>query len=91
MGINFCSKFLGKAPISSIEEIIEHIKHIKHVGGIDILSLGSDFDGIINDVEINNASEFNKLYEALKKSNFTEDDIEKIFYKNVQRVFKETL
>lgn len=91
MGINFCSKFLGKAPISSIEEIIEHIKHIKHVGGIDILSLGSDFDGIINDVEIKNASEFNKLYEALEKINFTEDEIEKIFYKNVQRVFKETL
>lgn len=83
MGINFCLKFLGKVFILFIEEIIEYIKYIKYVGGIDILFLGSDFDGIINDVEIKNVLEFNKLYEVFKKSNFIEDDIEKIFYKNV--------
>lgn len=32
-----------------------------------------------------------KLYEFLKKEGFSEDDIEKIYYKNVLRVIKEVL
>lgn len=91
MGINFCSDFLGNESVSSIEEMIYHIKHIKNIGGIDVLALGSDFDGIHNEVEIENASEFNKLYLALKQNDFKESEIEKVFYKNVLRVFKENL
>ena len=91
MGLNFCSDFLGTANIASIEEIVCHAKHIKEVGGIDVLCLGSDFDGILNEVEIENASQFNKLYDGLKKVSFTDDEVEKIFYKNVLRVFSETL
>lgn len=89
MGINFCSDFLGNESVSSIEEMICHIKHIRNIGGIDVLALGSDFDGIHNEVEIENASEFNKLYLALKQNHFKESEIEKIFYKNVLRVFEE--
>jgi membrane dipeptidase len=91
MGINFCSDFLGNKNISTIEDMIIHMKHIKKIGGIDVLALGSDFDGIENEVEIKDASEFNKLYLALKNNNFSELEIEKIFYKNAIRVFKETL
>lgn len=91
MGINFCSNFLGSDSVSSIEEMIFHIKHIKNVGGIDVLAIGSDFDGIINEVEIKDISELDKLYVALKNNNFNETEIEKIFYKNVIRVFEETL
>ena len=91
MGLNFCSDFLGKDSIASIEEIVCHAKHIKNVGGIDVLCLGSDFDGILNEVEIENASQFYKLYDGLKNADFTDDEIEKVFYKNVLRVFSETL
>lgn len=91
MGLNFCIDFLGKEKISSLKEIVSHAKYIKNVGGIDVLCLGSDFDGIDNEVEIANASEFYKLHDELKKNNFTEDEIEKVFYKNVLRVFNNTL
>ncbi|SFC89250.1 dipeptidase [Clostridium uliginosum] len=91
MGINFCSEFLGKEKISSLEDILVHIKHIKNVGGIDVISLGSDFDGIDNEVEIRDCSKFNKLYVALKENGFNESEIEKIFYKNTMRVFNEVL
>ena len=91
MGINFCSDFLGTKNVSSIEDMILHIKHIKNIGGIDVIALGSDYDGIDNEVEIKDPSEFNKLYIALKNNNFSEVEIEKIFYKNVMRVFNETL
>ena len=91
MGLNFCSDFLGKNKIASIEEIVCHAKHIKNIGGVDVLCLGSDFDGILNEVEIENSSQFNKLYDGLKNINFTDDEIEKVFYKNALRVFSETL
>ena len=77
--------------ITSIEDMIKHIKHIKNVGGIDVLALGSDFDGIENKVEIDNASEMGKLAFGLEKEGFTYDEIEKIYSKNVIRLFKEVL
>ncbi|MGG7176284.1 dipeptidase [Clostridium paraputrificum] len=91
MGINFCSDFIGNKPITAIEDMVQHIKHIKNVGGIDVISLGSDFDGIGNEVEIKDASEMGKLALELKKAGFTEREIEKIYYKNALRLFIETL
>ncbi|MBS5884959.1 MAG: dipeptidase [Clostridium sp.] len=91
MGLNFCAPFLGKEKISTIESMIAHIKHIRNVGGIDVLSLGTDFDGIENEVEIRNIGEIGKLRDALIKEKFTNSEIDKIFFKNVKRVIKECL
>ena len=91
MGINFCAEFLGKNEVSSIEDMVKHIKHIKNVGGIDVISLGSDFDGIENKVEINDTSQMDKLKDALEKEGFSYEEIEKIYYKNALRVFLEVL
>lgn len=91
MGINFEKSFLGKSSKGRLEEMLSHIKHIKNVGGIDVISIGSDFDGIETASEINNCSEMYKLADILKINNFTENDIEKILYKNALRVIKNTL
>lgn len=95
MGLNFCSAFCKPNGVNSIdevttiEEIINHAKHIKNIGGIEVLGLGSDFDGIENEVQINDISKMDKLFYELKKVNFTESEIEKVFYKNILRVMKE--
>ncbi|MBP1889650.1 membrane dipeptidase [Clostridium moniliforme] len=89
MGLNFCSSFVGENEVTSISDLVKHAKHIRNIGGIDVLALGSDFDGIENEVEIKDTSEMNKLYYALNKEGFSEEDIEKIFYKNIIRVLKE--
>jgi membrane dipeptidase len=89
MGINFYGHFLGGDEFSRIDDMIRHIKHIKKVGGIDVLSLGSDFDGIDSTLEIENIGEIHKLIYALQKNNFTDDEIDKILYKNTLRVLKE--
>lgn len=93
MGLNFCLDFLEdpEDSIARLEAIAAHAEHIKNVGGIDVLSIGSDFDGILNEVEIEDSSQFYKLYDILKKHNFTEREIEKVFYDNVKRVFRDTL
>ena len=90
MGLNFCSAFIEdhNETYTTIERMVEHIRHIVKVGGIGCVGLGSDFDGIDNELEIKDASGLPLLYEALRKY-FTEEEIEKVFYKNVLRVYKE--
>ncbi|WP_010241651.1 dipeptidase [Clostridium arbusti] len=89
MGINFYNKFLGKNNVSKIEDMIYHIKHICNVGGVEVIALGSDFDGIDCDVEIKNTGEMGKLGKELIKVGFSESDVEKIFYKNALRVISD--
>ena len=65
-----------------------HINHIKEVGGIDVIALGSDFDGIPTPKGMSDASKTILLKEALIKEGYTKEEIDKIFYKNFLRVFK---
>ena len=90
-GINFCSSFIGDNSMTMISDMIRHIKHIKNVGGIDVIALGSDFDGIESPVEIKDSSEMNKLAISLEKEGFNIYEIEKIFYKNALRVIKNVM
>ena len=89
-GLNFCSSFIEdhNEKMTLIKDMVRHIDHIVEVGGIDCIGLGSDFDGIGNDLEIRDASGMQLLYEALKE-HYSEKDLEKIFYRNVLRVYKE--
>lgn len=91
MGINFCSSFIGNREKAYIEDMVRHIKHIRNLGGIDVISLGTDYDGIGNEVEIKDIGEIENLAIELRKNGFSEEEIEKIYSKNVIRVFKETL
>ena len=92
MGLNYCSAFIEEDDhvYTSFEGMVRHIRHIAKVGGIDCIGLGSDFDGIGSTLEIKDASGMQKLYYELKKY-FTEDEIEKIFFRNVLRVYKDNL
>lgn len=95
MGINYCGDFLlptdnGGAK-SYVKDMVKHIQHIVSVGGIDCVGLGSDFDGIDPNLEMNDASKLPMLEKALQEVGFTQEEIAKIFYKNVLRVYKEIL
>lgn len=89
MGICFERDFLGDSEKARIEDMVNHIKHIKNVGGIDVLAIGSDFDGCNPNGEIGNIGEIEKLIYALKDNGFAEDEIDKIFYKNALRVIRD--
>lgn len=90
-GINYASLFLGDDEVSRVEDMIKHINHIVNVGGIDVVSLGSDYDGISCELEIKNAGEMDKLIFALKKEGYCETSIDKILYKNAKRIIKEVM
>lgn len=95
-GINLYPYFLtdeikGQPTIGTIDAIIAHIKHIVQVGGYECVGLGTDFDGIEGHDEIKDASYMPYIEAALSKAGFTEGQIEKIFSKNVLRVYEEIL
>ncbi len=96
-GINFNKAFVAGRPglsgreESTMEEILAHIRHMKKVGGIEVIGLGSDFDGIPNPVAFKDASGMQLLAEAMERDGFTTGEIEAVFYKNVLRVYQELL
>lgn len=91
MGINFAKDFLGNAPISRVSDMVLHIKHIRRVGGLDVIAIGSDFDGISPELELAHAGQMSKLTIALESSGFTAGEIDKICWGNALRVIKDTL
>ena len=92
MGLNFCSGFLKKnSETSRIEDMVQHILYIRDLAGIDVIALGTDFDGISCDLEIENCSQIQKLKESLIDAGLNQEEIEKIFYKNALRVFQQVL
>ena len=91
MGMNYYKDFLTNQNIDTIQDIVNHIKHIKELGCIDNIALGSDFDGIETPNELSSCDKMNLLYECLIKNDFKENEIEKIFHKNIMRVLKKVL
>ncbi|KIR04008.1 Microsomal dipeptidase [Lachnospiraceae bacterium TWA4] len=88
-GLNYYYKFLGIESSAAI--IAKHARHIANVGGVECVGLGSDFDGFSGETQLSDCSKLYLLEDALKKEDFSKSDIEKIFYKNVLRVMKETI
>ena len=95
MGINFCGDFLKASKTggvcSCVEDMVKHILYIRDLVGIDYVGLVSDFDGISQDLELKDASMMPMLKDALFEAGLKEEEIEKVFYKNVLRLYQTIL
>ena len=60
-------------------------RHITDVGGMEILGLGSDFDGIPTNPALPGAEAMPVLWDRLKTAGFTENQLDGIFWGNVMR------
>ena len=89
--MNFANHFTGTGEVTTLENLVRHARHIRDAGGIDVLVLGSDFDGIEPKLELKDASDMGRLAEALKKGGFREREIEKIFWWNGLRYLEDVL
>jgi len=95
-GINYCAGFLDHqadetACRSTVELMARHAAHFRQVGGIDMIALGSDFDGIEHNLQMTDCSQLPLLEAALQKAGFTGREIEAIFFGNARRFFRENL
>ncbi|HLQ40147.1 MAG TPA: dipeptidase [Tetragenococcus sp.] len=93
IGINFAGQFLKKAEDkgSQIDAIVRHVQHIYQTAGIDVIGLGSDFDGIKVHEDLPDGSVLPKIYDALVKAGFTTKEVDKIFNENVLRLYRDFL
>lgn len=92
MGVNFCPAFLTQDTAqeeSRVAMLTAQLRHMVQTGGIECAAIGTDFDGIGGALEIDSAEKMPKLFMALEQCGFTEGEIEKIAYRNVERVLRE--
>ncbi|MFG6370059.1 MAG: dipeptidase [Lachnospiraceae bacterium] len=93
IGLNCYGRFLNAIndDSSRVARMAQHARHILNVGGGECLGLGTDFDGINGQLEIQDCSQMYKLVHELERQHFTESEIENILFRNVMRVYKELL
>jgi membrane dipeptidase len=74
---------------SDINMVANHIDHVVKLAGIDHVGIGSDFDGVEGDLPtgLEDVSSYPNLIYTLLKRGYTEEDIAKICYKNLWRVW----
>jgi membrane dipeptidase len=78
---------------SDVEMVVNHIDNVVQVAGINHVGLGSDFDGVGDSLPtgLKDVSKYpNVIYEMLKRG-YSEEDIEKVCYKNVFRVWNKVI
>ncbi len=90
-GLNFYGPFLGIEDESRLEDMASHIQHMIKIGGEEFPAIGTDFDGFggMKYQDIPSAGYMERLWEYLKKQNFSERILDKIWHGNAERILKE--
>ncbi len=75
---------------SDVQRVADHIDHVVKIAGIDHVGLGSDFDGVGDSLPagLKDVSQYPNLIEELLRRGYSEEDIAKICYQNVFRVWR---
>jgi membrane dipeptidase len=94
IGLNFCPAFLNAditATRSTVSLVADHVQHLLQVGGEDVVALGSDWDGIQGDIELDDPRTLDLLWQELRRRRVPERIVEKAAYANARRLIGDTL
>lgn len=78
---------------ADVQHVADHIDRVVQLAGIDHVGIGSDYDGVGDSLPtgLKDVSQYpNLIYELLKRG-YSFEDIEKICYKNVWRVWNKVI
>lgn len=103
MGMNAWPEFISQDN-ASVEALADHVDHIVSLAGIDCVSCGFDFCDYLNDASLSfcdhvvqptkgleDVTKVQSFFDVLRKRGYSEEDIEKIAYKNIMRVIGQVL
>jgi membrane dipeptidase len=79
----------GKLPKVDWTVIVEHIDHAVKIAGADHVGLGSDFDGAVMPLGMQDVTHIPQITNALLKKGYSESDIRKILGENTLRVLSQ--
>ena len=76
---------------SDVEKVADHIDLVVELAGIDHVGFGSDYDGVGDSLPtgLKDVSTYPNLIYVLLQRGYSDEDIEKICYKNLWRVWNE--
>jgi membrane dipeptidase len=79
----------GKLPPVSWETILDHIDHAVKVAGVDHVGLGSDMDGAVMPVGMEDCTHLPQITEGLLRRGYSPEAIRKILGGNLLRVMEQ--
>jgi membrane dipeptidase len=79
----------GKLPKVDWTAIVEHIDHAVKIAGADHVGLGSDFDGAVMPLGMQDVTHIPQITDVLLKKGYSESDIRKILGENTLRVLSQ--
>jgi membrane dipeptidase len=79
----------GKLPKVDWTVIIDHIDYAVKIAGADHVGLGSDFDGAVMPLGMQDVTHIPQITDALLKKGYSESDIRKILGENTLRVLSQ--
>lgn len=91
IGVNFETTFLGAENDCGIVAVVRHLEYLRNTGGEECLALGSDFDGIKGNPELTGVQDMEKLREALYQAGWKQRVLDKLFYENVLRFYRDVM
>ena len=86
IGVNFCKDFLGEG--EPFELVFRHLEHLIKTGGEEVVSFGSDFDGIPTVKGLEDCKKMPALIEYLE-GRLGSRKVEKICFENFANMLKE--
>jgi len=74
-------------PRASLKDVADHIEHVRRVGGADHVGIGSDFDGVDDNlpVGLEDLSKYPDLFAELILRGWSDADLRKLAGENVLR------
>ncbi len=95
IGITFVTQFLTNVPNEIvIEDVFKHIDYVVQNFGIDYVAIGSDLGGLTDPPlipNLNTVTHLTALVKYLYDQDYSANDVDKILYKNAERVINSIL
>ncbi len=90
LGITFVPPFVDEHK-PNLEKLLQHIEFVLALGGEDIISFGSDFDGMDDSMsQLNQIGDYDRLLQFLSRY-YPDETLRKMSYKNAYQFFSRKL
>lgn len=92
VGISLHAPHLNNTETATVDDVIRHVEHYLSLGGEDVVALGCDFDGTdFLPEDLKSVADLPKIAEKLAALNYSDEQIDKLFFTNAQNFIYKNL